>query len=382
MIIRNYLFAGAGLLLAAMSTTSCIKSEPLNAECDIISAYLPASLLNRAPDIRNDRVIFVTKPGVDIKALAPEFTLTPGATIFPPSGTTLDFTTPQQYVVTSEDGEWSKVYTVEMDDNANLTLNYNFDKANIVNGYYEFYETDAAGNVTMTWASANPAYVFTGLAKNPDQFPTYQTDNGKGSKCVALKTCSTGTFGAMFKKPIAAGTIFIGKFDAATATTQPLKATQFGGRPFYDVPLYLKGSYKYEPGAVYQKLNDNGKLEDVPGVTDKCNIYAVFYEVTPEMEWLDGTNVMSPDNPNIVAVARFTPELQDAHLEWTEFSLPFDYRRDVDPQKLEEGKYSITIVASSSVDGDLFSGALGSTLMVDLLSLSCISDYQIEEVSY
>lgn len=268
-----------------------------------------------------------------------------------------------------------------MDDNANVTLNYNFDKANIVNGYYEFYETNPEGEVTMTWATANSAYVFTGLAKTPEQFPTYQTDNGKGSKCVALQTCSTGAFGSMAKKPIAAGSIFIGKFDTTKALAQPLKATQFGGRPFYDVPLYLKGVYKYVPGAVYQELNANGKLEDVPGKEDKCNIYSVFYEITPDMEWLDGTNVMSPDNPNIVAIARLSEEQQGAHPDWTEFSIPFHYYKDVDPQKLEEGKYSITIVASSSTDGDFFSGAIGSTLMVDLLSLSCISDYQVEDLS-
>lgn len=378
---HKYLYFGFAATLIALFDSSCIKSEPLNAECDIVSAYLPETLLNRRPDIRNDKVIFVIKPGVDIKALAPEFTLTPGATIQPPSGTTRDFSSPQQYVVTSENKEWSKVYTVEVDDNANVTLNYNFDKANIVNGYYEFYETDAEGAVTMTWATANAAYVFTGMAKNPEQFPTYQADNGKGSKCVVLQTCSTGIFGSMAKKPIAAGNIFIGKFNTAIAMAQPLKATQFGGRPFYDVPLYLTGSYKYTPGEVYQELNADGKLEAVAGKEDKCNIYAVFYEITPEMEWLDGTNVMSPDNANIVAIARLSAEQQGAHEEWTEFSLPFKYLKDVDPQKLEEGKYSITIVASSSADGDFFSGAIGSKLMVDLLSLSCISDYQIEDIA-
>lgn len=377
----KFFYFGFLASLICLLSSSCIKSEPLNAECDILTAYLPENILNRKPDIRNDKVIFVIKPGVDIKALAPEFTLTPGAVIEPPSGTVRDFSSPQLYVVTSENKEWSKTYTVEVDDNANVTLNYNFDKANIVNGYYEFYETDPEGNVTMTWATANSAFVFTGMAKSPEQFPTYQADNGKGSKCVAMQTCSTGTFGSMAKKPIAAGSIFIGKFDTANALAQPLKATQFGGRPFYDVPLYFKGAYKYLPGAVYQELNSDGKLQDVPGKEDKCNIYSVFYEITDDMEWLDGTNVMSPDNPNIVAIARFTEEQQCVHEDWSEFSLPFHYLRDVDPQKLEDGKYSITIVASSSADGEFFAGAIGSTLMVDLLSLSCINDYQIEEVT-
>lgn len=380
-MIQKYLYLGFVATIITLFNTSCIKSEPLNAECDIESAYLPENLLNRKADIRNDKVIFVIKPGVDITALAPEFTLTPGATIDPPSGTVRDFSSPQQYIVTSENREWSKVYTVVVDDNANVTLDYNFDNANIVNGYYEFYETDQAGTVTMTWATANSAYVFTGMAKSPDQFPTYQADNGQGGKCVVLQTCSTGTFGAMTKKPIAAGSIFVGKFDTSKALSAPLKATQFGGRPFYDVPLYFKGTYKYMPGDVYQELNADGKLQDVPGKEDKCNIYSVFYEITDDMEWLDGTNVMSADNANIVAIARLSTEQQGAHAEWTEFSIPFEYFKDVDPKKLEEGKYSLTIVASSSTDGDFFSGAVGSKLMVDKLSLSCISDYQIEDIA-
>ena len=35
------------------------------------------------------------------------------------------------------------------------------------------------------------------------------------------------------------------------------------------------------------------------------DIYAVFYERTADMEYLDGNNVLSTtDNPNIIAVAR------------------------------------------------------------------------------
>lgn len=44
--------------------------------------------------------------------MAPEFVLTEGATIVPASGTMLDFSKPQTYTVTSQDGLWSKEYTV------------------------------------------------------------------------------------------------------------------------------------------------------------------------------------------------------------------------------------------------------------------------------
>lgn len=49
--------------------------------------------------------------GTDRTALAPTFTLSPGATCSPVSGTTLNFTNPQIYTVTAQDGS-TKAYTV------------------------------------------------------------------------------------------------------------------------------------------------------------------------------------------------------------------------------------------------------------------------------
>ncbi|MDE6333758.1 MAG: PCMD domain-containing protein, partial [Muribaculaceae bacterium] len=45
--------------------------------------------------------------------------------------------------------------------------------------------------------------------------------------------------------------------------------------------------------------------------------------------------------------------------------------RTIDQQKLKEGMYNITVVMSSSQDGDYFSGAIGSTLKVDELLITC-----------
>ncbi|MDE6490440.1 MAG: PCMD domain-containing protein, partial [Muribaculaceae bacterium] len=99
----------------------------------------------------------------------------------------------------------------------------------------------------------------------------------------------------------------------------------------------------------------------------------VLYEVTPEMETLDGTNVLAEDNPNIVATAIIPDEMRVLAEEWTEFNILFKYRegKEVDPQKLAEGGYNIVIVFSSSIDGDYFSGAPGSTLLVDDVELGC-----------
>jgi len=56
-------------------------------------------------------------PAAVVTALAPTFTLSPGAHAVPASGTPRDFTTPQQYVVTAEDGT-TKNYTVKVSKSA------------------------------------------------------------------------------------------------------------------------------------------------------------------------------------------------------------------------------------------------------------------------
>jgi len=50
--------------------------------------------------------------GTDVTALDPAFTISPGATADPVSGTERDFTSPQTYTVTAEDGVTGKTYTV------------------------------------------------------------------------------------------------------------------------------------------------------------------------------------------------------------------------------------------------------------------------------
>ena len=89
---------------------SCIQDEAPNAEADIETCTVPGDVLNRDPIIENNKVTLIVKAGTAITALDPKFTLTPGASIIPNSGTTLDFTTPPYSEVTSEDKKWKKKY--------------------------------------------------------------------------------------------------------------------------------------------------------------------------------------------------------------------------------------------------------------------------------
>ena len=366
------------LLLAMLAMTSCIKKEPLNTECDIVTISLPDNELNRSPIIENDRVTLIVKNYVNITDLAPVITVTPGATIVPESGTVRDFTEPQTYTVTSEDRQWSKTYIVTVQRNSNIRLNYSFEnvktqKTSGGGSYDVFYDfNDDEQTDTMFWASGNPGFAITNGSKGPDSYPTFQSAQGYKGKCAELITRSTGAWGAMVGMPIAAGNLFLGKFDLANAITRPLDATRFG-TPFYSVPRYFNGVYRYTPGEKYQQKNSQGKLEEVPDRIDECNIYAVFYESTADMETLDGSNVLSDDNPNIIAVARLDENQRGLTADWAVFHLPFVFRpgKTVDPEKLENGLYNIAVVMTSSIEGAYFSGAVGSTLYVDELEIDC-----------
>lgn len=364
------------LFAIIFTATSCIKKEPLNTECDIESVIVPGDVLNREPQIYNDKVVLIVKNGVSVSNLAPEFKLTSGATISPASGTPRNFILPQEYVVTSEDGEWHKTYTVEIRHNNSVNLYYEFENARQVSAlggachYDVFFEVGTSGAEEWAWASANPAYALTLQASTPNTFPTYQGDDGKNGKCAVLVTRSTGDFGKRVGKPLAAGNLFIGKFDMTNALKNPLQATQMG-TPFNKVPMTFSGFYKYTPGETYCEPGESGELVPVEGATDKFNIYAVFFESVKGNEWLDGANVLSPENPNILATAEIPDK--SAKSEWTPFTIPFTFRegKTVDPEKLKNGKYSLTVVFTSSEEGDYFCGAVGSTLMVDGISIIC-----------
>lgn len=370
-------------LLTGILATSCIQDEAPNAEADIVTCTLPGDVLNRDPIIENDKVTLIVKKGTDLTALAPHFTLTEGASIVPASGSVLNFTGPQTYVVTSEDGQWKKSYRVEATTSGITTSRYSFENVRFFGEkqYQIFYETDQLGRETMTWASGNPGFALTGVANEEGkymEYPTYQSPNGYKGNCLGLTTRRTGNLGNRMNMPLASGNLFIGNFDVLNALTNALTATQFGAQ-FEHIPTYLKGYYKYKAGKTFYVVDKNSpdKLSPVPGRKDIFDIYAVFYESTKELPVLDGTNQLDEATETILAVARITESQAKETDEWTEFYLPFVYRpgKTVDPVKLAQGKYNLTIVFASSIRGDHFEGAPDSTLFIDEVELG----YEEEE---
>lgn len=347
-------------LFLCLTLASCIKDEAPNAEADIVECIVSGDILKRDPIIENEKVTLMVKPTTDLSEQAPEFKLTPGAMITPASGTKRDFNSPQKYIVKSQDGHWSKTYTVSYIV-AGISTRYDFENVEVTGKYETFYEKDELGGRLFDWASGNPGYSMTGQADSASKYPTTSSLIGKSGKCLKLTTLSTGFFGEKLGMPIAAGNLFMGTFDTGNALSNALKATQFG-LPFEHVPTYLTGYYKFKAGSEFKELG-----KPVPGKKDQCDIYALFYETDDKLTTLDGTNAFT--HPNLVSVARIANQKETD--EWTQFYLPFITKpgKSVDKDKLKAGKYNVAIVFSSSLEGDRFNGAVGSTLYIDEVEL-------------
>ena len=358
------------LTLLLVGLDSCIRPEAPNAEADILSVEVEGITPREKPLITNTAIKIEAEPWVDRSAVALSFTLTPGATISPASGSKQDFTRPVTYTVTSEDKQWTKEYTITIASSRPAPGHFDFETVSRYKKrdtgdelFYEFAISDG-----LKWSSPNEGFMLS-LAldpscdpKDPSVYPVTQDQSGYRGKCAKLATLSTGSFGAMFSKPIAPGTLFLGDFNVNEAMSNHLRTTLFG-IPESRKPLMLTGYYKYKSG---DKLTDKDSKE-IAGKRDLPAIYAVFFETDKETPYLDGGNVLT--SPNIVLTAQLKdPKESD---EWIHFELPFEpvEGKSIDPAKLKDGRYKLTIVMTSSRDGAEFVGANGSTLFVDEMNL-------------
>lgn len=370
--------------------SSCFKEEPLNAECDIEQAYIHADnkiLLNlftnpsdTLVNVQSDQtnIEFTMTQFANLKKQAPIFRLTPGATISPESGSLQDFSKgPVTYTVTSEDKQWSRTYQVRIKKGQTTMPNeieFEFEDAYLSKGYYNWQE-NWNGNKLDIWATGNSGFQMSNSSSKPEEYPTVMIQDGHKGKGVKLTTQRTGKIAYMVHKPIAAGNLFIGQFDATDALRDAMKATKFGHPfSFSAKPTKLEGWYKYQAG---EKFTDKNRKE--LDRHDYGTIYAVLYENIDEKGnavLLYGDNVQT--NKQIVALA-LVGETHDDNgkvaigntPEWHHFSVDFEYKKTIDPIKLKNGGYSLTIVSSSSSDGANFLGAVGSTLWIDSFKLIC-----------
>jgi hypothetical protein len=182
---------------------------------------------------------------------------------------------------------------------------------------------------TSIWSSPNEGVTIVG------NFPTERTSDAQsGSYAARMETKS------VFSVP-AAGTIFSGYLIPDMFNTRAML-----GVPFTDKPSSFNGYYKYTP-AYY-----NG------GQTiDSCAIYAL-------LSYWDGNQ-----RDTIAEASYYT---SDTINNYTYFSIPFVYSLPNTPD-------TITVVFSSSKNGDSFVGGIGSTLYIDNISFDYSSSIEKAE---
>ncbi len=360
--------------------SSCFKDEPLNAECDIEQAYVHVdnptdifysvtdTLVNVLSDVTD--ITFSVKAGVDLTAMSPLFRITEGATISPANGSTHDFSnkTSVTYTVTSQDGKWSRVYSVKFEEYTPPLTEFSFEYYYLTDGanggqYYVWSDLNEDGSEMNNWATGNPGFNLSmGSTAAPDEYPSVMLPNGYQGAGVQLTTRSTGPLGALVGRRLAAGNLFLGYFDLSSALTNTLQSTNFG-LPFDHKPLRLTAYYKYSRGDSYQ--DEDGNIIDVQ---DMGNIYGVFYlnhDSKGNALVLHGDDIKS--SSQIVAIADIGG--LDETDEWTELNVDFVYNMDVDDDLLASQGYSLAIVCTSSFYGASFRGAIGSSLCVDEINV-------------
>ncbi|PSL23838.1 PCMD domain-containing protein [Dyadobacter jiangsuensis] len=351
----------AATLLLIFWLAGCIRPEAENMEADILEVKLPDSILIAPPVLSNTTVrAFVKYEKMNIKAFALEFVLTPGATISPQSGVAQDFSSPVTYTVRSADGNWTKQYRVSLLQNT-VSGTFFFENWALTPeaNYGTPYEIEF-GEQQNVWASGNSGFSLVTPEKAPEAYPTRQfTEAIEGKYSALLETKSTGTLGAMFNMPIAAGNLFLGSFDGSKSFTAPLEATVFG-IPFNKKPVRFTGQYKYVSGG---PVKDKNQQPVSPERLDECDIYAVIFKGSAGQPYLNGTNVLT--DPSVVAVAQLANGRSTAGSGFVAFDIPFQYRAEIDPTDLAAYAYKLTVVFSSSKNGAVFEGAVGSKLLVD-----------------
>ena len=391
--MKKKVFVSVALCCCCM--TSCIKDEAPNKECDIESAWVEGTeyeqYFYQAAEMRKERIssaesaiVFYVRSLISLSKEIPlQLKITEGATVRPANGSPQDFTNgPVAYTVTSEDGQWQRTYNVSFAEAPLPADMFSFEhfesrsERTLLGGLNEmhfFYELMQSPEVKdehyYCWATGNQGAAMVKNGAKSEEFPTYSTPDGKEGRGVCLCTQSAGAMGEWMRKPIAAGSLFLGKFVVEEVMKDPLRATQFGV-PNGKEPVRINGWYKYKPGEKFTDLD----MKEYPGRTDEASIYAVFYRNTDgegNSYVLDGHGVEHldklMDNPQVYKVARVA-SLPPTDT-WTEWEMFFE-GKDVPDDILEAQGCNLALVFSSSKDGAQFEGAIGSTLYIDEVQVS------------
>ncbi|MDR0680633.1 MAG: PCMD domain-containing protein [Dysgonamonadaceae bacterium] len=351
------------LTLTIFLFASCIKSDVLNPEADIVSvSFTENRLRTKNIEIYNDYIVVYPKLNADLKKNdITSIELSEGATYQSRdntiSGDTLFFID-----VTSQSEEYTKTYSVVQVKN--FPLNFGFETW-VKPGSSSLYENPKEGSVQ--WYSSNDGLAILWKSKPANEYPVRQIRiSGNTAAELCTMTGPGRIIGNVFI-PCLAGSLYLGGFDLSMGMSNPLKSTRFG-IPFNSgKPVKLIGKYIYKEGAE-DYINGDGSRDAMK--KDACSIYAVLFKTDNDVKFLYGDNISS--SPNIIARAELNPENIRTETGFTGFEVDFDYLSYSTPfvwSELENDEYKLTIVFASSHKGGNYEGRPGNTLIVDDIKL-------------
>ncbi len=293
---------------------------------------------------RDKTINLLFKEGIPAEAFPVQFSAVPvlsaEASSFPASGETVTINSKDdafKYTITAEDGSREDYYILIRDNQlADAGFENWFTKSGLNGNTYKEPGKNAA---TTFWATANQGTsIYSVYGTQPVVLP--------GNTLAQISTGETSSV------PVTSGTLFTGKFDingAINHPTDPKKATQFG-IPFILQPDSIQFEYSYQPGSRYVRatLNDPSSIFGGFTVTDIAG--SDCFTAYAMLEARDGEQITELARAEIVSGA-LQPEMK-------RISIPFVYQSSQKPTH-------ITVVFASSKDGDLFTGAVGSTLKID-----------------
>ncbi|WP_075603894.1 PCMD domain-containing protein [Saccharicrinis aurantiacus] len=198
---------------------------------------------------------------------------------------------------------------------------------------------------------------------------TTPVDGGeRGGIYARLETKATGSPLSSFPQ-IAAGTIFTGQFElAGTSVSTSPNSVNFGER-LNNRPIALKVNCGYIPSVI--NYIDNKVTSE--GEIDKAHIWVKLMYLEGDIDYDNGIDHESfqgrkpqalhlPKNAIILGEAE---KILEGEISSQEFRLPIEY----DIQHVAYTPTHIAIVATASIEGESFTGGVGSILEIDYFEL-------------
>ncbi len=273
-------------------------------------------------------------------------------------------------------------------ENSKEVLNVSFigSKTDIVlNDYYFNFENWQIANPTaannmqyslpvsdiigLNWSSTDgEVYRWMRLGQF-NQFTVGQNSEGWGDRLsVQIRTVeSQKGINEQLLPRIYSGLFYLGTFQ--DKVTPPHAGIRLG-MPFDEEPLSVKGGFRYKPGKIYYECIDPTRPANVvvnEDLSDACLIEAFLYQVSSsasESEVLTLNNIRSSDR----VVARGSFSTDKAVDSFEEFEFNFRWNDGVSYDANQD--YRLVILATASKEGEFYSGAPGSTLLIDNLRIT------------